>query len=765
MSKQFLKQLNKKRLAVLLVVALLAALTGFSWWSSYRQEYTLRIQGTGRKEDISYGTDIRIQSILLNGRPLTAEDVTLGGTWDEAGDYFISLQATPEIWLDIPYRATDDLRITFQMQHGSGYVQILRDGELLQERNLYAQAYTTEEYRDDLISQKSTLQKSVPFLLLGEVLILEYLVLSLLLQFFDSKKKLPALLRPLLLLAGAVMLHLCTELISGNLASVSPLCALENILLYAAVMLVLFLFSGSAGASIAGVSLVWTLFTLANHYVLLLRGSPITPGDFYTLKTAANVAGNYDYTLPAGFCWAMGIFVLFAAVTEFLERNTERLVFKKRTFLCIPVAVLVFLITCTGMYQKKMNLWNLETNLKNYGMGVNMVSSIRNMHLDKPAGYSKEQAEEILGSYREEPTDFNPNIVVIMNESFSDLSVLWEGLDSDAYLPNYNALAENTVKGTAVSSVIGGLTANAEYEFLTGNSIYFMKDHVPYQQHINGDTYSLVRVLKDRGYGAVAVHPYDAVGYNRPRVYPNLGFDDFITVEDFSPTEMTRNMYISDRDSYAKVIETYERIREEGKPAFIFNVTMQNHSHYHSGFYGENVISLPGAEGQFPEAEEYVTLIRESDEDILYLLDYFSHTEDPTVVLLFGDHQPHFDTSFYEAAYGKPSGEFTAQDRIRSYEVPFFIWANYDIQEAQGLYTSLNYLSALLFDRTGISPTPYQNYLLELYDTIPSISRNWYVDSNGTVYSYHDQNPELAQRLEQYWYVQYYHIFEKDVTH
>ena len=321
------------------------------------------------------------------------------------------------------------------------------------------------------------------------------------------------------------------------------------------------------------------------------------------------------------------------------------------------------------------------------------------------------------------------------------------------------------MKGTAVSSVIGGLTANAEYEFLTGNSIYFMKNHVPYQQHINGDTYSLVRVLKDRGYGAVAVHPYDAVGYNRPRVYAHFGFDDLITNEDFTPAEMTRNMYISDRDSYAKVIETYEQIRKEGKPAFIFNITMQNHSHYHSGFYGDDVISLPGREGQFAEAEEYLALIRESDEDILYLLDYFSQAEDPTVVLLFGDHQPNFDTGFYEAAYGKPSGEFTSQDRIRSYEVPFFIWANYDIPEEQGLYTSLNFLSALLFDRTGISCTPYQNYLRELYDAVPSVSRNWYVDATGTVYSYHGQNPELAQMLERYWYVQYYHIFEKDVTY
>lgn len=153
----------------------------------------------------------------------------------------------------------------------------------------------------------------------------------------------------------------------------------------------------------------------------------------------------------------------------------------------------------------------------------------------------------------------------------------------------------------------------------------FLQGSIPYQQYItrNG-TYSIAQILKTRGYHTTAIHPYDKRGYNRAQVYPKIGFETFLDVSDFENAELIRDRYISDRDSYKKVIEEFEKIRQSGQPAFIFNVTMQNHSGYDAGCFTENAVRIPGHEGEFPNAEEYLTLIRESDVAIPMLIDYFS---------------------------------------------------------------------------------------------------------------------------------------------
>ena len=148
----------------------------------------------------------------------------------------------------------------------------------------------------------------------------------------------------------------------------------------------------------------------------------------------------------------------------------------------------------------------------------------------------------------------------------------------------------------------------------------------PYQQYITDDTYSLVSTLNDQGYTSLAVHPYYAAGWNRDRVYPLLGFQDFVSMEDFENPEYIRE-YISDKSSYDKVIDLYEQ-KDPDERLFLFNVTMQNHGghlDYSNGF--QNTVEiLNKPEGQeFPKAEQYLTLVQESDKAFPeYPVNYFS---------------------------------------------------------------------------------------------------------------------------------------------
>lgn len=83
---------------------------------------------------------------------------------------------------------------------------------------------------------------------------------------------------------------------------------------------------------------------------------------------------------------------------------------------------------------------------------------------------------------------------------------------------------------------------------------------------------------------------------------------------------------------------------------FLFNVTMQNHGGYeetHDNFNQE--VWLTGElEGKFPKTDQYLSLMKESDEALEYLISYFEECEEPTMIVLFGDHQPSVEDEFFD---------------------------------------------------------------------------------------------------------------------
>ena len=107
---------------------------------------------------------------------------------------------------------------------------------------------------------------------------------------------------------------------------------------------------------------------------------------------------------------------------------------------------------------------------------LNFVAQIRRMKLSEPDDYSVRELNDLYSEYGfdESEDNFKPNIIVVMNESFSDLSVLSPELTNEGYMPYFNSLTEDVIKGYAYVSTIGGGTSNSEYEFLTGNSMAFL---------------------------------------------------------------------------------------------------------------------------------------------------------------------------------------------------------------------------------------------------------------------------------------------------
>ena len=449
------------------------------------------------------------------------------------------------------------------------------------------------------------------------------------------------------------------------------------------------------------------------------------PWDIYSVRTAASVAGNYDFT-PTKEVLIVGIgFLVVFVLLQFMEfRLPRKWLWRVIPSLCVTVALCGFVNL----------LWDDEFQTDSYlypylftpahmtkvnGMAVTFAMDMEYLRVEKPDGYSEKKAEEILAEYE---TDMNleeqqkmPNIIVIMNEAFSDLAVLGHFTTNEDYMPFVHRLQQgwpNTVTGTLEVSVCGGNTANSEFEFLTGHTMdFFPVGSIPYQQYITKELPSLASQLKVLGYETYGMHPYNASGWERDEVYPLLGFETSYFLHDFENRRYIRN-YVSDKSAYEKIIQLYEE-KEAGRPLFAFEVTMQNHSSYteqHENFTPDiHVEELDNF-----ALDQYLSLMKVSDMELERLVNYFEKEEEETIIVFFGDHQP--NDSLANKIFrlnGVNTAQLTVEEAKLRYQVPYVIWANFDIEEKSNADTDISFLAAEVLETADIPTTAYQNFLLE----------------------------------------------------
>lgn len=366
---------------------------------------------------------------------------------------------------------------------------------------------------------------------------------------------------------------------------------------------------------------------------------------------------------------------------------------------------------------------------------------------------------------KQNKTKKKPNVIAIMNESFADLKAVGDLQVSKDYMPFFRKLKENTIKGYTYSSVFGGNTANSEFEFMTGNTLAFLPDNsVPYQLFLRNKTAGLTYTLKDQGYGpCYALHPFYKTGYSRYKVYPLMGFDKFYTSDDFSVFTDTVNYHITDSEDYKKLISLYENRTDKDKPFYLFNVTMQNHGSYDgSTLETGDEVQIEGDLQSYSKAEQYLNMIKMSDNALKELVHYFEKVDEPTVIVFFGDHQPDLEETFYNRLLHTDIQKLDGEDLEQLYKVPFLIWANYDIKEENVERTSNNYLSTYLAEVAGIEKTGYLEYLTKLREEIPAINAIGYWDKNGKFYELDDKKSPYYDRIHEYNLLEYNNLFGKD---
>lgn len=500
---------------------------------------------------------------------------------------------------------------------------------------------------------------------------------------------------------------------------------------------------------------------IANYTVSCFRGTPLVPWDILSIKTAAYVADSYTFSFNCYFILAclLSVFIIIIGSKAKYNFNKGKLNFLIRLACLGIVLVLTLLFYNTSFvdfFNLDNNLWEPAKEYANNGFLASFVKQSKNLFNEAPENYSTEALENIISEkdytiQTEKSEDDSPNIIVIMSESFSDLSVNGNFETSEEYMSYFYSLKENTIRGNTYVSVFGGQTPNSEWEFLTNNSMAFMPYRtVPYQQYIRKPSYSLAKTLKAQGYTANAIHPWYGSGYRRNAVYPLLGFDSFESLETLNNLEYIRK-YPTDLSTYKEIIKQFEN-KGETEKIFNFTVTMQNHSGYDLEGY-DSTVFLTDIEN-CPRVEQYLSVMKESDKALEYLINYFENYDEKTIILFFGDHQPpYFEDEFWETIMDDSSNETT------KYITPFILWANYDIEEKYIEKISLNYLSILLLDTANLETTPYMNFLRDMQSQIPVITGNGYVDNKNNYYTFNEET-EYLDIIKKYELLQYNNVFD-----
>jgi hypothetical protein len=576
----------------------------------------------------------------------------------------------------------------------------------------------------------------------------------------------------LLIIAPALCLMNTEEAVGNPIRKMAFLMVVLNYTLYFMIFLVLYLLTNRIRITVCLGTSAFTIYALANSFITEFRGNGIRTADVYAWKTALNVSGGYSlvFTYQRGYI----ILIAFAVVLLGLRCDYQQKSVKRR--IQVMAVTLCYLAVVYNIFWNdefmeinavKPFKWELTESAQKHGGFLEFAAGIPGLKIKKPVAYSSAKAQELKQEgVRQDDGGLNihtelngekPDIIVIMNESFSDLRQAGNFDTDTEYLDYFNSLQDNVIRGYTSVPVFGGLTANTEFEFITGfSNVFFPAGVMPYQNYVKENTPSLRDQLFSQGYYSIFMHPMNSNGWNRKNVYQALGFDETYYIEDWENPEMLRGA-VSDSGNYKDLISRYERAKRKNENVFLFNVTMQNHGGYVDGSY-ESTVHITDLEGDYPLTEQYLSLIRESDNAFKELVTYFSQKENPVLICMFGDHQPSVEDEFFNEIQQDSEGSDIVK-LAKKYQTPYILYSNYEMEGEQFDNLSANYLQVLLMGAAGLPLNDFQKYLENLYKTYPVINVNGVMDREGNWYSWDEA--QNFKEIQEYSIVQYKELFDR----
>lgn len=491
--------------------------------------------------------------------------------------------------------------------------------------------------------------------------------------------------------------------------------------------------------SITLISGMWVIVGLVNCVVRIFRHTPFTAQDLRLIEYAVQVAPVY-----------LNVFSMILIVVAFALFVAAMVVWWKKAPVSEAVPnrfrALIFLITawlvCWG-YSKigvtfgvfADNFGNIGDAYNKYGFEYCFVSSLLNSGIDKPDNYNEEAIKEILERIEElesasqaalerqtsqsaleqetsqadvevsvkpiaeAPTPEKPNVIFLQLESLFDVSVLKNVEYSKEVLPNINRLKKEYSSGLLSVPSFGAGTANTEFEVLSGMNLDdFGPGEYPYKTAlVKNVCESIAYYLKPYGYTANALHDNDGTFYDRYKVFSKLGFDTFTSIEYMD--EIERND-IGWADDSILVGEIMEILSKTTCQDFVYTVSVQGHGDYPEDYEIKDTdITASGetVDEYLPQFTYYINQASQMDEFVGELIEALEKKQEPTVLVLYGDHYPAFDIEDDDVSEGN------------IYTTRYVIWDNIGLSK-EDLDLQSYQLSSYVMSRIGFEGGAISKY-------------------------------------------------------
>ena len=548
-------------------------------------------------------------------------------------------------------------------------------------------------------------------------------------------------------------------------------------------------------------ALLGCLPATVDFYILQLRGEPFLPWDLMQVSEAAGVASAAGIHVQKSMV-VSGVVVLALTVGSFfLYRGRQKLPWMQRlaggAASTAATCALIFGVFLQPAVTQSLGIlpdaWMQDRYYRYYGVITSFLTNLTNLEIDKPETYSEEAINAILdnveagekyptspvypGSYAAQtPADEQvkqPTILYVMDESYWDVSELEQyGITFDTDVSkNLHALQQTSAYGRAYSPSFGGGTCDVEFEALTGYSVSFLPSgSKPYQQHVTKPMFAMPNYLKLKGYQTAAVHCFWAKYWSRDKAYPNLGFDDFISLEDMHGVTKVRKHYwtsglVTDDSMADQIIQQYESMKSSSdKPIFLHAVAKQNHTNNNkdNNPADERVKVLSHPAGLKPSTvgalEDFATGIRDADAMMGKLTEYFSQGDEPVILVFWGDHYNPIDSNYDVYTTTGYASDSSADPRL--HQTTLLMWSNYSQQQVD-LGTIAAYdISPVMMDIYGLEEPLYFQFLnRQLRVASRTNTRGTTMNLDGTT----TQEPtEFQQRwCAEHWLLQYDLMFGK----
>lgn len=369
-----------------------------------------------------------------------------------------------------------------------------------------------------------------------------------------------------------------------------------------------------------------------------------------------------------------------------------------------------------------------------------------------------------------------PNVILILSESFFDVTRL-EGVSyTEDPVPEFRALKEEGVSGSFYTRSLGYGTCSIELDIFTALNTGLLSgdDLFYYAPETFSRVQALPALLARNGYSTTMLHMYDDSIYNRRSLFQYLGFETMYFGDDFMsfyPPAMEAQdcvAYMSSRlsggvfsdDLMADgLIALYEQ-KSAGGPVFLYGSSMEGHQPYTDKYGPEDLtVSFTSSLTGTAEADlrAFSQCVHNASAALGKLTDYFRTCDEPTVIIFFGDHRPGLGQVEGDSVYSRlglvpeNSQDWDYADMAQLCSTDYLIWSNDPdyLPAAPGSTwdTSCSYLGAQLLELAGVELPTYWRLVDRLGQTRVADQVSYHLDRAGKLTGEVPEDDPDAQML------------------